>query len=484
MKIFSKVLPLLAMVITMSSSNAVGQDSTGLYNRIVHFPDRLFKKVHDKSTDINAKLTRQSEKYLQQLSKTEQKLKKKVARKDSLAASRIFDDAQKQYAELQTMMSSVTGKATQLKNKYLPHLDTLQTAFGFLSKTGGLMQNLPEMQGKLQDAMSKMDGLQDKFNKAEEVKEFIRQRRQLLQEQLAKYGMLKNLKAYQKQVYYYQAQVDEYKKMFDNPSKLEAKALDLLKNTQQFKDFFARNSQLAGMFRLPSGSSAGSMVTLAGLQTRESVQQDMMQRFGSIPDVQQVMHQQVQGAKDQLNNLKDKVNKLGGGSTDKEMPDFKPNDEKTKSLLQRLEFGSNLQTVKSNKFFPSTTDIGVSFGYKLNDKSIVGVGGSYKMGWGKDIRHISISHQGVGVRSFVDYKIKGSFWLSGGAEMNYRSQFSNFEILDNYSAWQQSALIGLSKKYQVSKKVKGNAQLMYDALWKQQVPRTQPFVFRTGYNFK
>lgn len=209
----------------------------------------------------------------------------------------------------------------------------------------------------------------------------------------------------------------------------------------------------------------------------------MMQRFGSIPDVQQVMHQQVQGAKDQLNLLKDKVNKLGGGSTEKEMPDFKPNDQKTKSLLQRLEFGSNLQTVKSNKFFPSTTDVGLSLGYKLNDKSTIGLGGSYKMGWGRDIRHISISHQGIGLRSFVDYKIKGSIWLSGGAEMNYRSQFSNFKILDNYSAWQKSALIGISKKYQVSKKVKGNAQLMYDALWKEQVPRTQALVFRIGYNF-
>ncbi len=482
MKLLCKVLPLLAIVMTLCVSNAAGQDSTGLYNKIVHFPDRFFKKVHDKSTDINAKLTRQSGKYLQQLSKTEQKLKKQLARKDSLAASRIFDDAQKQYAALQTMMNSISGKATKLRNKYLPHLDTLQTAFDFLSKTDGLMKNLPETQGKLQDAINKMDGLQYKFNQAEAIKQFIRQRRQLLQEQLAKYGMLKNLKAYQKQVYYYQAQVDEYKKMFDNPSKLEAKALDLLKNTQQFKDFFARNSQLASMFRLPSGSSAGSMVTLAGLQTRESVQQDMMQRFGSIPDVQQVMHQQVQGAKDQLNILKDKVNKLGSGSTEKEMPDFKPNNQKTKSLLQRLEFGSNLQTVKSNKFFPSTTDIGLSLGYKLNDKSIVGVGGSYKMGWSKEIRHISISHQGVGVRSFVDYKIKGSFWLSGGAEMNYRSQFSNFEILEDYSAWQKSALMGLSKRYQVSKKLKGNAQLMYDALWKQQIPRTQPLVFRIGYH--
>ena len=72
-------------------------------------------------------------------------------------------------------------------------------------------------------------------------------------------------------------------------------------------------------------------------------------------------------------------------------------------------------------------------------------------------------------------------WISGGAEMNYRSQFKNFEILDDYSPWQKSALLGISKRYRISKKVKGNMQLMYDFLSSQQIPKTQPVVFRIGY---
>ena len=71
--------------------------------------------------------------------------------------------------------------------------------------------------------------------------------------------------------------------------------------------------------------------------------------------------------------------------------------------------GTNLQTVKGNNFFPSTTDMAISVGYKLNDKSIIGIGSAYKMGWGKDIRHIAITHQGIGLRSFVDYRIKEVF---------------------------------------------------------------------------
>ena len=172
---------------------------------------------------------------------------------------------------------------------------------------------------------------------------------------------------------------------------------------------------------------------------------------------------------------------LKAGNDDAEMPDFKPNNQKTKSFKKRLELGTNLQTVKGNNFFPSTTDMAISVGYKLNDKSIIGIGSAYKMGWGKDIRHIAITHQGIGLRSFADYRIKGSLWLSGGAEMNYRSQFSNFEILNDYTPWQKSALLGISKKYQVSKKFRGNMQLLYDFLYKEQVPRTPPLLFRVGY---
>ena len=508
MKLLFKALALVTVIIITCHDQIIAQDSSSLYNKILHFPDRLSKKVDGKTADINDKLVKQTNKYLERMAKQEAKLKKQLAKKDSLAACNIFDGAQKQYADLQSRINSaqssavgLSRKASTVSKKYLPHLDSLKTAFKFLSqsdavskanklldvdamsKTSGIIKNVPDMQSKLQDALGKMDNLQDKFNQAEEIKKFIEQRKQLLQEQLGKFGLLKELRAYKKQVYYYQAQVEEYKKLFDDPSKLEAKALELLGKTSSFKDFFSKNSQLATMFGMPSGTLNNPMANLDGLQTRALIEQDLMQRFGSIPNAQDLMQQQVSMAKKQLNAIKEKAhNTIGGSQSD--IPNFKPNNQKTKSFKKRLEFGSNLQTVKSNKFFPSTTDIGLSLGYKLNDKSIVGLGTSYKIGWGKDISHISFTHQGIGFRSFLDYKIKGNFWFSGGGEINYLSQFRNFEILDNYSAWQKSALIGVSKKYQVSKKIKGNAQIMYDALWKHQIPRTQPVVFRLGYNLK
>lgn len=487
MKIISQFILSSMCWLLLLHNKAVAQESTSLYSKVLHFPDRLFKKVDDKTADINRRLVKQTDKYLQRMANEEQDLQRKLAQKDFVAASRIFGDAQAQYTAMQARINSLPSKVISFQGTYIPHIDSLQTAFGFLNKTNGVLSSAPQVQKKLTDALCSMKGLQDKFTQTEAIKSYLRQRQQYLQQQLGKYNMSSELKQLKKQVYYYQEQVDAYKQQFSDPSRLEAKAMELLKGTPKFKEFFSNNSQLAAMFSLPgSGSTAaGSYAGFTGMQTRASVQQDMQQKFGSGAEVQQALSQQVQeGAQTELSRLKDKVLKAGGTSSEEPMPDFKPNHQKTRTFLQRLELGSNMQSVKANRFFPSTTDIGLSLGYKLNDRSILGIGASYKMAWGKNIRHMSISHQGVGVRSFVDYKLKGSIWLSGGAEMNYRSACQNFDILRNYSAWQKSALLGLSKKYQVGKKLKGNMQLFYDFLYKQQVPRTQAVLFRLGYTFK
>jgi hypothetical protein len=299
---------------------------------------------------------------------------------------------------------------------------------------------------------------------------------------LEEFGLVKNLREFKKQVYYYRAQMDEYRNMFNDPSKLERKVLEIANKVPAFKDFFNKHSDLAALFRVPS--DYGSLASLQGLQSRANVQQLIQQRVAAGgPDAEQLVQQNIQQALSELTQLKEKLNQLGKGSSEADLPDFKPNNQKTKSFFQRLEFGTNLQTVKSNGFYPATTDLGLSVGYKLNDRSVLGIGGSYKFGLGS-IDHIVLTHEGIGLRSFIDWKIKGSFWISGGGEVNYRSQFEDLSIFQNYSAWQRSALLGLSKKYTLGKKWKGNVQLLYDFLHAQQVPRMQAFMLRFGYTFK
>lgn len=479
MKHSSCLLSLVTVILFFGELKSFAQDSEIV--TIASFPGKVLKQINARSEGINDKLMNQSEKYLKRMAREERKLRRKLLRSDSTAAENIFGDAQTQYSLLQQKIKNTSQQTSNLPGKYLPHLDSLQTAFKLLDKAHRLLEKNPQAGLLLKKAITNVEELQDKFSQADNIKRYIQQRKKFLEEQLASYGLTKDLKKFKKQVYYYQAQVEECKQAFDNPSLIEAKALAILQKTTLFQNFFREHSRLAGFFSLPEAPQGNPIACFAGLQTREGIEQQLLQRFGSLPDVQQLAVHQINQGQSQLNELKNKINKLLPRSDDGEIPGFKPNLQKTKSFVKRLEVGTNLQTVKSNNFFPSTSDLALSVGYKLNDKSTIGIGSSYKMGWGKDIRHIAVTHQGIGLRSFVDVKLKGSIWIAGGAEMNYRSQFSNFEILNDYSPWQKSALLGLSKKYRVTKKLKGNMQLLYDFLSKQQIPRTQPVVFRIGY---
>ncbi len=345
-----------------------------------------------------------------------------------------------------------------------------------------------EWTDKVKSVNGTLEGFEGKLQQANDIQRFIKERKQQLKEQFEKYGLGKHLKKINKEVYYYQQQINEYKSILKDPKKIEQRAIAELRKLPAFKAFMQKNSQLASLFRLPD--NYGTAESLAGLQTRASVQSQLQQRFGTGSFSGPAggagggfVQQQMQAAQGELNKLKDKVNKLGGGSSDIDMPDFKPNTQKTKSFLKRLEYGANVQSQKTNSLLPVTSDLALTMGYKLNDKSVIGVGAAYKLGWGNGWQHIKLTHEGVGLRGYVDYKLKGSFWITGGYEQNYQYAFKKIEQLKNMNAWQTSGLIGLTKKYKIGKKT-NNLQLLWDFMSYQQMPRRQPVLFRIGYTFK
>src|SRR6266542_2790941 len=128
----------------------------------------------------------------------------------------------------------------------------------------GKLDNLTDNPA-LQKSLEQYKELQSKFNASENIKKYITQRRELLKQQFEKLGMVKELKQYRKQVYYYQQQVRDYKEMFEDPNKMEVKLMEIAMHIPQFKDFFAKSSQLGRMFALPGGNGANSLASLQGL---------------------------------------------------------------------------------------------------------------------------------------------------------------------------------------------------------------------------
>jgi hypothetical protein len=447
-------------------------------------PANYLTQVSGKFDDVSEKLDKKSEKALVALQKQENKIRRKLSRLDSSKAKQVFGDAGSKYTELKQKLENPSSFT-----QYIPYLDTLKTSFKFLENSKALLGKAKDIDKSFSGASDKLKGVESSLTKAEDIKAFIKQRRGYLKEQLQNLPFTKELKKLNKQAYYYSAQLNEYKAALKDQKKLERKALELLAKSRQFQNFMRKNSQLASLFRLPDVDNPASAASLAGLQTRASVNSMIQDRIGTGADAQAMFRQNVQGAQSQLASLKEQVSKyssgnIGNTSSDIEQPDFKPNNEKTKSFLERLEYGGNVQSQRARQLFPVTSDIALSLGYKLNDKSLIGVGASYKLGLGKGWNDIKLSNEGIGIRSFIDWKLKGSIYLSGGYEQNYRTAFYSLAQLNGLSGWQSSGLIGLSKKYSISKKLKGNVQLLWDFLSYQQRPQTQAVLFRVGYSFK
>ncbi|PWU02604.1 MAG: hypothetical protein C5B52_05130 [Bacteroidetes bacterium] len=462
------------------------QDSS--FQNLSSLPSKYFDQIDSKISGLDHKITCETSQYLNNLSRQEQKLSSKISKYDSSAA-KALGNVTARYEKLASKMNTKSEKVSKiLSGPYMPYLDSLEGSLSFLSQGKALLSESKEVQDRIAKSLEEVRQLKDKLNQTEAIKIQLLERQQQIKNLLSKYTNLpKNISKcfgkYQQDVYYYSQQIKELRQTLNDPSKVEQKLLEVLNHVPAFQDFISKNSMLASLFA-PSGLGSNASVNPA-LQTRTQVQQLVQQRaLAGGPNGQQVINQQFDQAKDQLNQLKSKLNQLGGAS-DGEMntPSFTPNQQKTKSFWHRLEYGMNLQSSRGNGYFPVTSDFGFSLGYKINQKSIIGIGGSYKMGWGKDWNHMHISAEGLSLRSFIDWKVKGGWWLSGGAEMNYMKRISSLQIFKNYTLWQQSALLGFSKKYSLGKKFKGNAQALYDFLATRHVPRTNPFIFRVGYNF-
>jgi hypothetical protein len=268
--------------------------------------------------------------------------------------------------------------------------------------------------------------------------------------------------------------VNEIKDLLKDPKKLELKALAILNKLPVFQSFMRQNSQLASLFQVPGNNS---FENLTGLQTRATVQSLIQQNISaSGPNASAQIQQYIGLAHNEIKKLKYKINEFGGGNSDLEIPNFKPNTQRSKTFWKRVEYSVDMQFSK----IPMTTCVGLGVGYKLNDKSVIGIGISYKIGIGK-LPHIAITNQGIELRSFMDWKIKKQLFVSGGYEMSHNTSFKNFDQLKDLNEWQVSSLFGISKKYRVSKKVKGEMKLLYDFLANTHQPVSQSLVFRMGY---
>lgn len=480
-----------------SFAHAQTVDSTA--GKLLNYPWRFFSKLQGRLTGLNNDLANQTQKYLEKMERREVRLQQKLmASSDSASAKQLFAGSAQQYAALIQKLKADTGSRHQvISGQYQPYVDSLQGELGFLRKNPQLLGNVNTAQ--LQGPMSQLQAAQAKLQDANAAKVFIQQRRQQITQYLSQHSNLQGLTSkytagINQDAYYYSEQVNQYRAMLNDPTTMEQRALGLVSRLPAYQSFMKTNSQLSGLFKLPGGGlGSGAAQPLPGLQTHSQISQQVQSQVaaagtngGGDGAGMGNLSSKLQSAQSQLDSYKSRLSQLGAGSTLADAPSgFRPNDQKTKTFWRRLEYGVNFQTTHSTYYYPTVTDLGFSLGYRLGHSNVIGIGASYKIGWGSNIQHIAITGQGVGLRSFVQIAIKSGFSATGGFEYNYTTPFTNLQQLKQLQYWTRSGLIGLSKTVSMKSRVfkKTQVQLLWDFLSYQQAPQTEPVVFRLGYSF-
>jgi hypothetical protein len=438
---------------------------------------KYIQSVSKKAVTYENVLTKKAEKSLRKMKREEMKFCDKVSKIDSLEGQNILKGSFSKYEEFEKKLKLKASKVSHNgRGSSIQYLDTLKGTLDFLSLNSNSSSSLDK---NLVVARENVESLKNRFDQLQQLQEFLKQRRAYLMQRAGKIGLAKRLKKLNKEVFYYTQTLKSYKEVLSSPKRVEKVALGLLKKIPAFKNFIAINSQFSNRFTSPVDVPA--QVSLVGLQSRFSTQQAIRQNYPGSAQTANFVQKQMQLSNNQLSALKNKFTLSDAFGNPAEAPDFKPNMQKTKPFLKRFEYGFNVQFGAINNFLPAMADLALSIGYKVTDTKIIGIGVSYKLGLGKGINDIQFSNQGYTLRSFIDWKLKGRIYLSGGYEKLYLSKI-NETTGHNFGKWQESGLIGLSKKYKISKKLNGTLQLYYDFLSEKSIPRRQPIVFRTGWN--
>jgi hypothetical protein len=495
---------------------AHAQSVDSVTGKVLNYPSRLFGRLQSKLSGLNSQLTSQTNKYLQKVMQQEQRIMQKLSLTDSTATKQLFSGSNQQYTALLQRLRTDTGSRRQaLSGQYQPYADSLQGELRFLQQNPRLLSQAGSeasaLQHEVQGPLSQLQALQAKLQIANQIKLLIQQREQQIAQYVAQRSNLQSLAAkplagIRQNAYYYSQQVNQYKAMLNDPGQLEKKALAVVSGLPAYRSFMQKNSQLSGLFGAVGGEGGDlegmAAKAIPGLQTRGQIGQQVQSQIssgsqsgssgtgpggsGSGGGGMDALQSKVESAQSELDSYKSKLSQLGGGSGPLDAPTgFRPNDQKTKKLWQRLEYGINFQTTHNSYYYPLVTDFGASLGYRLGHSNVVGVGVSYKMGWGTGIQNIAITGQGVGLRSFLQVALKGSFSAMGGFEYNYTTPFTQYQQLKELQYWTKSGLIGVSKTVSMKSRVfkKCQLQLLWDFLSYEAVPQTQPLLFRIGYTF-
>jgi hypothetical protein len=160
------------------------------------------------------------------------------------------------------------------------------------------------------------------------------------------------------------------------------------------------------------------------------------------------------------------------------------NPMRDRTFRERLLPGVSVQVQSGNNLL---VDMNPYIGYRLTERWIVGIGWSERIASNLAKNQYFIGQDHVyGLRSFVQFKVGSKLTLRGEVEqMNtFIKQLSNQPLDPRKRDWVWSYFVGIKQDFKISKKIYGNAQVLYNLYDPQrQSPYADRLNIRFGFEF-
>ena len=406
---------------------------------------------------LNKQLQRSSTVYIKALEKTEKGINQF---KDSILSIQHWDKL-------------------NLSKKYTSKLDSIATGLNLTKSLSQLKTDID-----IYHVQAQLTELTDELNKAEKIKSLLETNLQHLSSFQKIKNIEKQIAQYKRLSAGYNARIREAQELLKQPDNFGKRLLFELRQQPIFQKYFAKYSELARIF--PSAESpTGNMTNITGLQQRDQLLEHIKMAIGSTSfDPIQLLQTNPEGGQ-QINPISQATQLLQNKIKAVSKSDYQDPIFKGLSFAKRIFFQTNVQSTSGNRWLPSHSNFAIGSGYKINPKAQLSAEIVWRMGWGQPIKNIHITHQGFGLRSFLDWKVKGQWWITGSYEKNHYPSYQTIAVASNDNGWRNSALMGISKTIAIKSKgmKKFKMQLLYDFLAPSQAPYTSPWKYRMGYTF-
>lgn len=452
------------------------EEHTAVYQQGKRYIDIRIKSL----SKTNEQVARQQEKLLHKLSKQEKRYSRKLKKRDSAGYARYqqqpfsYDSIGKLYKNRET------SQFKQIAHRSNATIDSLKTIQKFIADKIHLQANSGDIAGY----DDKLNGIKAACNYNDYIDRLIGQRTNSLKSiNSQNKGKVAGFKGIDKKVFYSKQKLKALKDINEEPTKLEEETLEVLQGTEGFEQALQNPNSLQS---LAGKGATTSDLEKMGYQTKRQMQEQLQKKFGNnLGGLQQNMGKQITDHNDKLKELEKAKNTVKNTKTSAQQlrhadkPSFRVNPMRGMPLSKRIEKQFNWQTTRATiDGKPAMLQLAAIAGFRHTPRLTYGAGLATAVGLGKNWQQVKITFEGLGVRTFAEYKMVFGIGMYAGyermfkeavftGESNLLTENQQKQNSHNTTKYHESVLIGLTKTYRINEKWNGSLQVLYDIWWKE-----------------